>query len=332
MRTPSAAVYEVSNQAPSGILSFFLSSRGPPALTIGCLAVASLLPLPCHSFSPAALPSPGRGGERGEKECRNRRLLPARSQRRAGGRAARGRGQRRALWRHGDGDGSGRWAARALGRCRALWRHCAVPASARRRHRAGPRAAGIGAGIGTVTGPGRARPESATRAVACSGGTARSRHRHGASAGDRPAFLCAQKDTGFRSAHFAHSELCAQKSARVWFSHHLNQLRQHLVQVEVVAMTGRARPESALGRAAVRVSGAVTAPSAERRAAGIGLGAAAGGGARPESDPARSPRRAARGARSASAAARGSGGARPVYVAADDYWARSSLKSSSVNV
>jgi hypothetical protein len=55
----------------SGILAFFLSKRGPAALAIGHLAVASLLLLSWHSFSPAALPSPAAGGERrGEKECR----------------------------------------------------------------------------------------------------------------------------------------------------------------------------------------------------------------------------------------------------------------------
>jgi hypothetical protein len=55
----------------SGILLFFSSPRGPSALTIGHLAGASLLPLPWHSFSPAALPSPGRGGEqRGRKNAR----------------------------------------------------------------------------------------------------------------------------------------------------------------------------------------------------------------------------------------------------------------------
>jgi hypothetical protein len=55
----------------SGILSVFLSTRGPSALAIGPLAGASLLRLPWHSFSPAALPSPGRGGaRRGRKNAR----------------------------------------------------------------------------------------------------------------------------------------------------------------------------------------------------------------------------------------------------------------------
>src|SRR5260370_33049236 len=48
----------------SGILSVFLPERRPSALAIGHLAAASLLLLPWHSFSPAALPSAGRGGER----------------------------------------------------------------------------------------------------------------------------------------------------------------------------------------------------------------------------------------------------------------------------
>src|ERR1035438_7181807 len=52
----------------SGILSFFCLKRGPSTLTIGHLADASLLALPWHSFSPAALPSPSLrecgGGER----------------------------------------------------------------------------------------------------------------------------------------------------------------------------------------------------------------------------------------------------------------------------
>src|ERR1022692_1777870 len=55
----------------SGILLFFSSTRGPSALAIGQLARASLLPLPWHSFSPAALPSPAAGGERrGRKNAR----------------------------------------------------------------------------------------------------------------------------------------------------------------------------------------------------------------------------------------------------------------------
>ena len=54
----------------SGILLLFLSPRGPSALTIGHPALASLLPLSWHSFSPAALPSPrGWGRAAGEKEC-----------------------------------------------------------------------------------------------------------------------------------------------------------------------------------------------------------------------------------------------------------------------
>src|SRR5450755_423112 len=55
----------------SGILWLFLSTRGPSARAIGHLADASLLALPWHSFSPAALPSPSVGGERrGRKNAR----------------------------------------------------------------------------------------------------------------------------------------------------------------------------------------------------------------------------------------------------------------------
>jgi hypothetical protein len=55
----------------SGILLLFRSTRGPSALAIGHLAHASLLALSWHSFSPAALPSPGRGGaRRGRKNAR----------------------------------------------------------------------------------------------------------------------------------------------------------------------------------------------------------------------------------------------------------------------
>jgi hypothetical protein len=61
----------------SGILCFFLAPRGPSTLTIGQLAAASLLPLSWHSFSPAALPSPCRGGERrGRKNALSWRTLP----------------------------------------------------------------------------------------------------------------------------------------------------------------------------------------------------------------------------------------------------------------
>src|SRR5262245_13215763 len=69
-----AAVYEVWNQASRRHFIRFLSTRGPPALTYGFRADASLLPLPWHSFSPAALPSPRAGGERrGRKNAHARR-------------------------------------------------------------------------------------------------------------------------------------------------------------------------------------------------------------------------------------------------------------------
>ena len=61
----------------SGILAFFLSKRGPAALAIGHLAVASLLLLSWHSFSPAALPSPAAGGERRGRKNAMPRLHPS---------------------------------------------------------------------------------------------------------------------------------------------------------------------------------------------------------------------------------------------------------------
>src|SRR5262249_52433610 len=54
----------------SGILSFFSLNRGRSTLAIRLFAFASLLALPQHSFSPAALPSPAAGGgRRGRKNA-----------------------------------------------------------------------------------------------------------------------------------------------------------------------------------------------------------------------------------------------------------------------
>jgi hypothetical protein len=85
---------------------------------------------------------------------RNRR--PVRSRLR---RAARGQGQRRVLWRHGDRGGSRRRSRRraagvGIGRGGGTARR-------RRQQRAGRRAAGIGTGGRVSAGRGRARPESA---------------------------------------------------------------------------------------------------------------------------------------------------------------------------
>jgi hypothetical protein len=61
----------------SGILAFFLSKRGPAALAIGHLAIASLVLRSWHSFSPAALPSPVAGGERRGRKNAVPRLHPS---------------------------------------------------------------------------------------------------------------------------------------------------------------------------------------------------------------------------------------------------------------
>src|ERR1700687_2186224 len=74
-RRPPSMRFQVKPH--SGILSVFLPERRPSALAIGHLAAASLLLLPWHSFSPAALPSAGRGGERrGRKNAHARWTLP----------------------------------------------------------------------------------------------------------------------------------------------------------------------------------------------------------------------------------------------------------------